>query len=186
MNPIPRTRRIWYPDAVYHVTTRGNRREPLFYSHQDYHHYLKILSHCIPKYSVKLFSYCLMPNHTHLQIQCCQSPPGDFMKELSETYAMYFNKKYELTGHVFQGRYGAELIEDRSYLLDTSRYIHMNPVTADLVMYPLEYPWSSYRYYASQSVCSFLDTSFILEQFQNSKSLYRDYVESRITPVVEQ
>ena len=186
MNPIPRTKRIWYPDAVYHVTTRGNRQDLLFYSHLDYHQYLKILSHCIPKYSVKLFSYCLMPNHTHLQIQCCKSPPGEFMKELCETYAMYFNKKYELTGHVFQGRYGAELIEDRSYLLDTSRYIHMNPVAADLVMYPLEYPWSSYRYYASQSVCSFLDTSFILEQFQKSKSLYRDYVESRIAPVVEQ
>jgi hypothetical protein len=126
-----------------------------------------------------------MPNHTHLQMQCSKSPPAEFMKELNETYAMYFNKKYELTGHVFQGRYGAELIEDRSYLLDTSRYIHMNPVRADLVKYPLEYPWSSYRYYVTQSVCSFLDTSFILEQFQNSKSLYRDYVESRI-PAVEQ
>lgn len=107
------------------------------------------------------------------------------MKELNETYAMYFNKKYELTGHVFQGRYGAELIEVRSYLLDTSRYIHMNPVAADLVMFPLEYPWSSYRYYVTQSVCPFVETSMILEQFQNSKPQYRDYVESRTSPVIE-
>jgi putative transposase len=107
------------------------------------------------------------------------------MKELNETYAMYFNKKYELTGHVFQGRYGAELIEDPSYLLDTSRYIHLNPVAADLVMFPLEYPWSSYRYYVTQAVCPFVETSKILELFQNSKPQYREYVESRTSPVVE-
>lgn len=107
------------------------------------------------------------------------------MKELNETYAMYFNKKYELTGHVFQGRYGAELIEERSHLLDTSRYIHLNPVAADLVMFPLEYPWSSYRYYVTQSVCPFVDTSTILGLFQESKTQYRDYVESKVSPVVE-
>jgi putative transposase len=107
------------------------------------------------------------------------------MKELNETYAMYFNRKYELTGHVFQGRYKSEIIEDRAYLLDTSRYIHLNPVAAELVMYPLEYPWSSYRYYVTQSVSPFVDTSTLLEQFQNSKSLYRDYVESRTSPAIE-
>jgi putative transposase len=107
------------------------------------------------------------------------------MKELNETYAMYFNRKYELTGHVFQGRYKSEIIEDRAYLLDTSRYIHLNPVAAELVMYPLEYPWSSYRYYVTQSVSPFVDTSTLLEQFQNSKSLYRDYVESRTSPAME-
>ncbi|WP_328086934.1 transposase [Fictibacillus nanhaiensis] len=185
MKNIPRSPRIWYPDAVYHVTTRGNRREPLFYSHLDFHRYLKILSHCVKKHAVELFSYCLMTNHTHLQILCSKSPPGDFMKELNETYAMYFNKKYELTGHVFQGRYGAELIEDRSHLLDTSRYIHLNPVSADLVMYPLEYQWSSYRYYVTPSVCPFVHTTTLLEQFNHSKSQYRDFVESKITPVVE-
>ena len=77
-----------------------------------------------------------MTNHIHLQIETIQHHPKEMMKMLNSRYAMYFNKRHHLVGHVFQGRYGSELIDSADYFLDVSRYIHLNPVEANMVKYP--------------------------------------------------
>lgn len=94
---------------------------------------------------------------------------------LNSRYAMYFNKRHELDGHVFQGRYGSELIDSPQYFLEVSRYIHLNPVKAELVKHPGEYPWSSYSSYVSENKNPLVSTERIISYFTD-KEMYRSYV----------
>src|SRR5699024_10648536 len=110
---------------MYHITSRGNRRSALFYDHQDHQAYLDILDETKFYYPFYLHAYCLMTNHVHLQIETINHHTKHIMKRLNSRYAMYFNKRHRLVGHVFQGRYGAEIIETKDYLLEVSRYIHL-------------------------------------------------------------
>lgn len=143
--------RTWYPGAKYHITSRGNRRLAIFYDGFDRSAYLELLEEARKFYPFYLHSYCLMTNHIHLLIETIQHHPKEMMKMLNSRYAMYFNKRHHLVGHVFQGRYGAELIEASDYLLDSSRYIHLNPARASMVKSPEVYPWSSYYAYVSDT-----------------------------------
>jgi hypothetical protein len=100
------------------------------------------------------------------------------MKEWHGRYAVYFNKKYRTDGHVFQGRFGAKLIENSDYFLEVSRYIHRNPLEAKLVEKPDEYLWSSYSSYSYLEKNSFITTTKTLSYFpQSSHLLYRKFVE---------
>jgi REP element-mobilizing transposase RayT len=129
--------------------------------------YLTILEETQQKYPFHLHSYCLMTNHVHLLLETLKIPPPIFMKSLNSRYAMYFNRKYKLTGHLFQGRYHDEVISSPIHLLEVSRYIHLNPVKAYIVKHPEEYPWSSYRSYVSNNSKSHIKTDAILRFFQN-------------------
>ncbi|MFC7371465.1 transposase [Fictibacillus iocasae] len=174
---MPRKHRIWYPGAMYHLTTRGNRKAPIFIGKQDFVTYLNLLHTYAFKHAVNILTYCLMGNHVHLQVQCDEEPPSAFMKSVHQLYAMYFNKKYETSGHVFQGRYKAHLIEELDQFLETSRYIHLNPVRADIVDMPIDYPYSSYKYYVTDAESSLVDTSLILTYFHSSGEAYQKYAE---------
>lgn len=176
---IGRKRRLWYPGAIYHVVARGNRKEVIFRQKDDYKVYMKFLKFINEKYPFKLYSYCLMSNHVHLQIATLDSEIWKIMKGIHWLYSMYFNSKYDLTGHLFQGRYYADLIENESHLLQTSKYIHLNPVKAGIVDNPIDYPWSSYGVFMGLKKNDLVDEKSILGLFQNnSRKLYREYVES--------
>lgn len=176
---IARNRRIWYPGAVYHVVARGNHKEEIFKNTDDFKVYMKLLRKVNEKYPFKLYSYCLMGNHVHLQIATIDSEIWKIMKRLQWTYSMYFNEKYGLTGHLFQGRYYSELICSESYLLQTSKYIHLNPVKAGIVKKPIQYPWSSYGVFMGVVRNELVDYESILSYFQNgSRELYREFVEN--------
>ena len=187
---MPRKRRIWFPGAQYHIMCRGNHRAEIYREEEDRQVYLSLLEETRNKYPFGLISYCLMSNHVHLQIETIDTEPGMFMKMLNMKYAIYFNKKYNFVGHLFQGRYRSELIESDSQLLQTSKYIHLNPVRANIVGNPSMYEWSSYREYLKElslqsrvKYCPVvLNTGVILRYFKNnSTELYKAYVEYELS-----
>lgn len=176
---IPRQRRIWYPGAIYHVVTRGNRKEDIFKQTEDYNFYMKLLQINNEKYPFKLYTYCLMKNHIHLQIATIDDELWKIMRGINWMYSMFFNQKYKLTGHLFQGRYYAELIDTESYLLQSSKYIHLNPVKAGIVKNPIQYPWSSYGVFMGVEGNKLIYDEGVLRCIQgSSRKLYKEYVES--------
>lgn len=177
-----RKKREWYPNAVYHITTRGNHRNDIFREEEDYNYYLGCIDDALDFYKNKytVICYCLMTNHTHLQIQTTDLLIGNFMKRISSLYAEYFNDKYGYVGHLFQGRYGSETIKTDMYYLEVSRYIHLNPVRAKMHKLPEEYQWSSYGMYIGLTEEKMIKTESILAYFQedDKRKSYRKFVES--------
>ena len=146
---MARPLRIEYPGAFYHVTARGNDKKKIFLSIQDYDKFFSYLSEACHKYGAVIHAYVLMGNHYHLLVETPQANLSLFMHFINSSYTTYFNIKRKRSGHLFQGRYKAFLIEKDSYLLELSRYIHLNPVNAHMVENPDEYVYSSYRAYLS-------------------------------------
>lgn len=176
---MARKERIWYPGAVYHIMIRGIRRSDIFKDEGDYGVYLEILEMVKLRYPFFLYSYCLMTNHVHLQIETIDDEIWNIMREVNRNYTKYFNKKYNFTGSLYDGRYKSEIIENDQYNLQVSRYIHLNPVKANMVDEPLEYKWSSYNDYLDADRDKIVDDEKILSYFKNkSRVLYMKYVES--------
>jgi REP element-mobilizing transposase RayT len=167
---MPRNKRVWYPRAVYHIVSRGNRKSHLFRDQRDYEFYLDILRKIKAKCGFSLLSYCLMTNHIHLQIQTEEVEIWKLMHQI--------NFKYDLNGHVFQGRYFSKLIEDEFYNLGVSRYIHLNPVEASIVIKAEAYNRSSYPSYLGLREDELVNEKSILSSFSNDRVLYRKFVES--------
>lgn len=179
---MPKKKRVWYPGAMYHIMSRGNRKKELFKNKIDYEYYLYILKQIKTDYPFSLTSYCLMRNHIHLQIKTRGIEIWKIMRQINLYYAKYFNKKYNLVGHLFQGRYKSKLIQDAAYDIGLSRYIHLNPVEAEIVSKPEQYNWSSYNVYLGKKENEIIDTSNILSYFKvkDPKKRYKDYCESVI------
>lgn len=142
---IARRKRVWYPGAMYHLMERGIRRKEIFKDDTDYQVFLAILKNSLAKNECMVHAYCLMTNHFHILLETSEIEVGRFMKHLASCYAIYFNRKYTYKGHLFEGRYKSCLVRDDAYFLQTSRYIHLNPVKAKMVEHPEDYLWSSYR-----------------------------------------
>jgi REP element-mobilizing transposase RayT len=167
---VPRQGRQKALHSTYHVIQRGNDRQVIFRSDQDRGYYLDLLSKIKQKYKFLLYAYCLMNNHVHLAIYDNGTDISQIMRSLNVSYAAYYNKKYQRSGHLFQDRFKSELVMSDEYILELSRYIHNNPVKAGLVKYPEGYKWSSFRQYMSQkkSNNNLVDTEFILSLFSNN------------------
>jgi putative transposase len=159
---LARPLRITYEGAFYHVTARGNDRKKVFLFHSDYERFLATLTENLTKYKVNLHAYALMGNHYHLLIETPLGNISSFMQSLNTAYTTYFNRKRNRIGHLFQGRYKALLIEADSYLLQLSRYIHLNPVTVKMVEKPDDYVYSSYKAYIDPGQQTFVTRSLIL------------------------
>lgn len=177
-----RKKREWYIGAKYHIMCRGNHRNDLFRDGEDYIVYLNILKEVKEKMEYDLYCYCLMTNHVHLIIGTREISIGNIMKRINMLYSIYFNKKYNLIGHLFQDRYRSELIEDDKYILEASRYVHLNPLRANMVAKPEEYEWSSYCMFIGLKKEKLIDSKKILSYFKidSSRELYRKFVESAI------
>jgi putative transposase len=176
------TKKLNVPNLVLHITQRGAGREPLFIEDDDYLAMLVLLKEVSARYALRIFAFCLMPNHLHLLF----SPTGenlyDAMRFLFSRYAMRFNKKYERRGHLFGGPYRQAVCLDDSYLLAASLYIHLNPLKAGLARDPRKYRWSSCRLYHEEAAPqSFVDPDFILGMLAEcdqarARKMYRDLV----------
>lgn len=178
-----RCHRICFPNAMFHITNRGVRQMPIFFDDADRYKYLQILEETRERFPFLLHTYCLMDNHIHLQLQILNDPISIIMKHININYVKYFNKRHELVGHIFQGRYGAELIDSVDYELDVSKYIHLNPVAAGMVKYAVDYQWSSYRAYLSLEENPLVYTKRILSHFPKPSSyLYQMFSEVKETP----
>ena len=179
---MARKPREWYPGAFLHVMSRGNRKDVIFRSPQDYAVFLHILKSVREKVPFDLHAFCLMTNHFHLLLGTKEEHVASVMQPLLKNYAKYFNKKYDLVGHLFQGRYTSRLVRNDLYFMEVSRYIHLNPVKAGLVLLAEDYPYSSYQAYINSRNIRMLDKSRVLSFFggDNESGIknYRQFVES--------
>jgi putative transposase len=178
---MARQLRIEYPGAFYHVFSRGNQKQPIFLSDDDRYFFLNCLRRACKKFGVIVHAYCLMTNHFHHFLETPQGDLSRVMHSLITSYSVYFNKKHDRVGHLFQGRYKSVLVEAASYAKELSRYIHLNPVRSGLVDAPAGYPWSSYDVYlGTVKPEKWLDTTVVLklfgERMAESRRSYARYV----------
>ena len=167
---MARPLRIEYPNAFYHITSRGNERRAIFRSKGDYERLLSYFESATERYGARIHCFCLMPNHYHLLLETPRANLRRILHHLNTSYTNYFNVKMERVGHLFQGRYRAILFEKDTYALELSRYIHLNPVRAHLVKDPSLYPWSSYlAYVEGEGRWGWLERKFILGQFSSNE-----------------
>ena len=142
---MPRPVRIEYPDALYHVTVRGDRQQSIFMDDGDRGLLLAIASDALSKFDACMFAYCLMGNHFHFVLRTRQANLSKVMHHINGHYTRAFNKRHGLVGHVFQGRYHDFLVESDPYLRVLCAYVERNPVRAKLATRPHDWPWSSFR-----------------------------------------
>ena len=176
---MARRPRIEYPGALYHVIARGNQRQRIFVDDSDRRHYLNLLLALKKTCSFRLYTYVLMHNHVHMLIETGTIPLSRIMQRLIGGYTQYFNRRHGLSGHLFQGRYKAILCAKDSYLLELSRYIHLNPVRVKAVRDPAKYRWSSYHaYLGGKAQGEYVDVEPVLAYFGSSdgRNQYRKFV----------
>lgn len=144
---MPRQRRIHVSGGLYHAVLRGNHRQPIFGGNDDYLCFEEILARALERYGAGLFAYCWMTNHVHLAIRIAEAPLGSVMGIVASRYARAKQRAVATTGHLFERRYWAQQVDADRYLLALVRYVHLNPVRADMVTDPSDYRWSSHRAY---------------------------------------
>lgn len=145
IDAIARQCREWFPGATYHLMARGIRRMEIFEDEFDFQVFLKIMQQQSVNNDCRIHAYCLMTNHFHLLVETGEVEIGQFMMHLSGKYAMYYNRHHGYSGHVFERRYKSCLVKTDDYFLQTSRYIHLNPVKARMAAHPEDYRYSSYK-----------------------------------------
>jgi len=164
---------------------RGNGGRKIFFSDADRSRFCLLLQEGIERYNCRIHAFCQMTNHVHLVIQVGDIPLSRIMQNVSFRYTRYINSARNETGHLFQGRYKALLIDGDSYLVELVRYIHCNPVRAGLVANPNEYQWSSHNAYLGRNPIAWLTIDLVLSQFAGRKNragkLYGDFVQAGIT-----
>jgi len=142
---MSRLLRIEFPNALYHVTARGDRREDIFEDDEDRKLFLETLGEVIRQFNWVCYAWCLMDNHYHLLIQTPDGNLSKGMRQLNGVYTQASNRRHKRVGHLFQGRFKAILVDSDAYLLELSRYVVLNPVRARMTRKPDSWPWSSYR-----------------------------------------
>ena len=142
---MSRPLRIEFPDALYHLTSRGDRRESIFVGDGDRQAFLAVLAQCCERMDAAVYAYCLMGNHYHLVLTTRRANLSALMRQLNGVYTQTFNRRHDKVGHVFQGRFKAILVDREAYFLALCRYVELNPVHAGMVNAPGLWPWSSYQ-----------------------------------------
>lgn len=171
---MPRQPRKLSESGYMHLIIRGIGQQILFEEEQDYRYFLKILERYCLETSVKMCAYCLMENHVHMLVLDEKHQIPILMKKLGVSYAMYFNKKYERKGHLFQDRYLGEAVENEAYLLVAFRYILNNPRKAGICA-ASKYPWNSYGLYDLPP--SYFDLTLVRDLLGNDES-YAKFIEA--------
>ena len=182
---MPRLPRLHVCGAFYHVTLRGNHRQPIFRQSADRACLNAIVRESLERFESRLHAYCWMTNHLHLLMQVSNAPLGQSIRRIASSYARWFQKQLDTTGHLFERRYHALLVDADSYLLELIRYIHLNPVRAGLVADPIEHPWSSHRNYLGTAVEPWVTTGFALTLFgrrtDEARSAYLRFIREGMT-----
>lgn len=159
---MPRRPRVHAAGAFYHVTLRGNHRQAIFRHDGDRAILNALVAERLGETGACLHAYCWMTNHLHLLVQVSDVPLGRPMQRISAQYARWFQSTVPTTGHLFERRYHALLVDKDSYLLELVRYIHLNPVRAGLVKDPIDHPWSSHAAYLGERDEPWVRTGFVL------------------------
>jgi putative transposase len=195
---MARPLRIEFEDAIYHVCARGNARQLIFFCDNDYTRFVDLLEHSAYRFGGAVFGFVLMPNHFHLIVQTIRPNLSRWMHWLIVSYSIYFNRRHRRVGHLFQGRYKSLLVENGEYLLELTRYIHLNPVRRQRTGVTLperrerlrRFKWSSYRGYAGLTKpFGFVHEGDVLDHFArtspDARIHYRRFVEEGLTREIE-
>jgi len=182
---MARPLRIEYPGAFYHITARGNEQRDIFQDDNDRKRFLEYLETAVGRYKAVIHVYCLMSNHYHLLLSTPEGNLSQIMRHINGGYTTWFNKRHNRYGHLFQGRYKAILVEADPYAGELSRYIHLNPVRADMVRQPEQYQWSSYAAYIGKAkIPRWHTTDWLLQYFgekaHDAGKVYRFFVNAAV------
>jgi putative transposase len=182
---MPRKLRLQAAGAIYHVTSRGNRRQPIFLDSDDHFFHLWWLNKVAAESEWEVFGFVQMTNHFHFVLRTPKPNLSRGMQRLNGLYGQVFNLRHGVSGHLFQGRFHSELIESEAHLLECARYDDLNPVRAGLCDHPLDWRWSSCR--AVMGLVpkpDFLQSRWLLTQFGHDLDLARQrylaFVEDRL------
>lgn len=182
---MARSLRLEYAGGLYHITSRGNRKENIYDDDNDRSYFLALLGEVCSQYNWQCYGYCLMSNHYHLLIETIQGNLSKGMRQLNGVYSQKYNRQHNRVGHVFQGRYHAIIVEKQNYLLELSRYIVLNPVRAKMVSAATDWPWSNHSATLGlRPGYPWLNTTWVLSQFSETKhdaiALYAEFVNDGI------
>jgi REP element-mobilizing transposase RayT len=173
---MARPYRIQSENCFYHITSRGDDRKKIYLSSYDYEKFLEYLKEAKQKYKFYLYAYCLMSNHYHLLIETTQANISKIMHYVNGSYTTYYNIKRHRCGHLFQGRYKSIVVDKDSYLLELSRYIHLNPVRAKIVQIPEKHKWSSCNAYLAKKADNYIDKDRVKNNIDMNEIQYRKFV----------
>ncbi len=167
---MPRRPRQESGTGFYHIVSRGLDKEPVFQTKEEKDRMWKIIRENLKKYRIKMYAYCIMSNHLHLLVKADLKELSLFMAKILAAYAHYYNHKHDRTGYVFQGRFRSQCIESEAYFWNCLRYIHLNPVKANLCKNPVNYLHSSMAEYIDVKSRKLLDS----ESYKLLKSRFYD------------
>lgn len=179
-------KKLIHAGLVSHITQRAVGKDVLFLDEDDYRSMLALMKKLSIKYEIKIYAFCLMPNHMHFLLCPGQDNLHIFFRDLCGIYAKRFNKRYERKGHLFGGSFRQSVVLDDAYLLTASLYIHLNPVRAGLIDDPRRYRFSSCRLYTTKEAPqSFVDSAFVLSLLANNQgkriSIYNELLDRGIS-----
>lgn len=176
---MPRPPRLQVENGIYHVVSRGVRRTTIFHDDEDRRFFLGLLAHVVETYRWRCFAYCLMGNHFHLGIRTIEPTISRGMQWLNSRYCQGYSIKYARPGHALERRFWSELIVSDAHLLETVRYIPLNPVRSGICGDPSAWWWSSYAATAGLVPApKLLDAEWALELFAPERSVaVRRYVQ---------
>ena len=167
---MTRPLRIELAGGVYHVTSRGDRRENIYFCDADRWVWLELLGKVCERFNWMCHAWCQMSNHYHIVVETVEGNLSQGMRQLNGVYTQHINSAYQRVGHVFQGRYKSILVEKESYLLELARYVVLNPVRAGIVDDPQQWSWSSYAAMTGEKQAPpWLQTDWILGQFNRNR-----------------
>ncbi len=177
---MPRKPRIEIP-GYYHIINRGVGQRIVFKETDDYEYFEELMCFYAKSYHITLHNYCLMSNHYHLLIEIQQENLSKFMRQLNANYAIYFNKKYKRTGHLWQGRFKSRYVTDEAYLYSLMLYIEQNPLKAKIVKELERYPYSSYHYFLDmQNIPECLKQSWIVQNYGNDSESIKTFLNAAV------
>ena len=171
---MTRPLRIDLAGALYHVTSRGDRREDIFHDTSDREDWLTLLEQVCERFNWRCHAYCQMTNHYHVVVETPDANLSHGMRQLNGVYTQRFNRRHGLVGHLFQGRFKGILVERETHLLELARYVVLNPVRAGMVANAAEWRWSSFTAMTGAAPApSWLTTDWLLSQFGQDRHTAR-------------
>lgn len=182
---MPRLPRIEIA-GFYHIINRGVEQRVIFEEKEDYDFFIEQLSFFSKNFNITIHNYCLMSNHYHLIIETRSENLSKFMRQLNGIYAIYFNKKYKRSGHLWQGRFKSWYVTDEAYLYTLILYIEQNPIKAKIVKDITDYPYSSCHYFLEDNKPELLKDSWIATNYKDDKDAIREFLNSIVDTSVLQ
>lgn len=188
---MARPLRIDYPNAFHHVTCRGNERREIFRDDRDRTVFLEKLQSSLEIYSARLHGYVLMNNHFHLMVETPKANLSELVRRVNVSYSAFYNRRHQRVGHLYQGRFKAIVVEADSYLLELSRYVHLNPVRVgamerrtykEKLGYLQKYRWSSLEgYLSARKAKHWVNYDAVLGYVGGSRKRYAEFIEDGLT-----